>query len=160
MKKRIISLILFTLIGLVIAVFAETFFRNLIQDLFLWKGNGNIQLVGKDFHLFNNPIYYVSFSLTTLLFGIAFKNEPIRKILINGILHMVTFGFILFGISILNAESKIVQCTICENGILRLHNNNIDYGLILGLSAILSSIGPIIAIKRKFKNKAYNKELL
>jgi len=149
--RRILIGIAFFVIGFGIAVYADSFFRQLIQDLFQWTTNNGIQFGGKDFYLFGNPVYFSSLGLVFLIFSIANKKEKIQKIALNGIILILIFGILLTAISALNANLKIIQCTACDDGIRRLGYNEINYGLILTTSTLLSTIPSLITILKKRK---------
>jgi hypothetical protein len=151
--KRILIRIVFFILGFGIAIFSDSFFRQLIQDLFQWTTNNGIQFGGKDFHLFGNPIYFTSFGLAFLIFSIANKKTKIQKIVLNGIILILIFGILLIGISALNANLKIIECTACRNGIRRLGYNEINYGLILATSTLLSIIPNLIVILKNRRLK-------
>ena len=151
--KRILIGITFFVIGFGTAVFADLFFRQLIQDLFQWTTNNGIQFGGKDFYLFGNPIYFISFGLTFLIFSIANKKREWLKVLRNGILLILIFGIAIIGISALDANLKLIECTACDDGIRRLGYSEINYGLILSISAILSITPSLIFIFKKRNNK-------
>jgi|TARA_R110002110_G_C13028718_1_gene678614 hypothetical protein len=144
--KKIIIGILFFAIGFGIAVFLDSFFRHLIQDLFQWTTNDGIQFGGKDFYLFGNPYYFTSFGLIFLIFRIANRKTKPLKILRNGILLIILFGIALIGICAINANLKIIECTACDDGIRRLGYNEINYGLILSFSSLISIIPSLVSI--------------
>ena len=150
MIKRILIGVVFFVIGFGIAVFTDSFFRQLIQDLFQWTTNNEIQFRGKDFYFFGNPIYFASLGLVFLIFIIAHKKKKIQKIMLNGIILILIFGILLIGISAMNANLKIIECTTCNEGITRLGYNEINYGLILATSAFSSIIPSLTVI---FKNR-------
>ncbi|WP_109683518.1 hypothetical protein [Xanthomarina spongicola] len=151
MIKRIIIGILFFASGIGIGIFSDSFFRQLIQDLFQWTTNNGIQFGGKDFYLFGNPISFISFGLTSLLFYHSNKTNKFSKILWNGIILIIIFGIGLISISALNAHFKIIECTACDNGIRRLGYNEIYYGLIIALSLLFSIIPSLIKIIKNLK---------
>ncbi|OIQ30904.1 MAG: hypothetical protein BM564_01445 [Bacteroidetes bacterium MedPE-SWsnd-G2] len=151
MIKKVLIGIVFFIIGFGIAIFAESFFRQLIQDLFQWTTNNGIQFGGKDIYLFGNPIYFISFGFALLIFSIVNKKEKIQKILLHGMIMIIIFGILLIGISALSANLKIIECTACDDGIRRLGYNEINYGLILTISVLLSSIPSMIIIKKRKK---------
>ncbi|MFY0632061.1 MAG: hypothetical protein JXR05_17005 [Flavobacteriaceae bacterium] len=150
MLKRILIGIAFFVIGFGIAVYADSFFRQLIQDLFQWTTSDGIQFGGKDFYLFGNPLYFTSFALAFLIFSIANRKKKIQKIILNGVIMILIFGILLTGICALNANLKIIECTACDNGIRRLGYNEINYGVILATSTLLSIIPNLIVV---FKNR-------
>lgn len=151
MIKRLIIGIIFFIIGFGIAVFLDSFFRRKIQDLFLWTTNNRIQFNGKDLYLFGNPIYFISLGLAFLVFSIANRKNELKKVFRNGIFLILIFLTVLIGISALNANMKIIECTACENGIRKLGYSEINYGRILTLSALASIIPSLISIIRNRK---------
>ncbi|MGS2741063.1 hypothetical protein [Sinomicrobium sp. M5D2P17] len=153
MIKRILFGIVFFVIGFGTAIFADSFFRYIIQDLFQWTTNNGIQFVGKDFYLFGNPIYFTSFGFAFLIFSIANRKEETLKIFRNGILLILMFGIALIGFSALDANLKIIECTACNDGIRRLGYNEIKYGLILATSAVISVIPSFIKIIKNIKKR-------
>ncbi|MBQ0734819.1 hypothetical protein [Aquimarina celericrescens] len=151
MIKRVLIGIAFFVIGFGVAVFADSFFRKLIQNLFQWTTNNGIQFGGKDFYLFGNPIYFISFGLAFLIFSIANKKKRIQKIVANGVMTILIFGILLIGISALTANLKIIECTACDSGFRRLGYNEISYEMILATSALLSIIPSSIVIFKNWK---------
>ena len=151
MKKRIIIGVVAFVFGIIIAFYSEDFFRKKIQDIYLWVTSGQIQFVGKNFYIFGNGFHYLSFGLTFSLFILSNWNKQINRIIKSGVLIFLIFGVILLFISALDANIKVIECTTCDNGIRRLHWNEINYGNILGMSSIISSIPSGIIQLKKWK---------
>jgi len=155
MKKTIIG-ILGLIIGLGISIFCESFFRELIQNIFRWTTSNRIIFVGKNFYIFSSYFYYLSFGISIWIFSLTnFKNET-DTVLKNGIIMILIFGLLLFGISAIDANLKVIECTACIDGIRKLHWNDINYGTILGISAIISILPSLIKIIMNRKKPAYN----
>lgn len=149
MIKKIIIGIVFFIIGFGVAVYFYSFFRFIIQDLFQWTTNNGIQFNGKDFYLFGDPTYFISFGLLFPIFSLANFNAKRLTILRNGIILIAIFIIALIVISAIVANFKIIECTACNDGIRKLGYNEINYGLILALSAFFSIIPSIIKLIRK-----------
>jgi len=143
----------FFVIGFGTAIFADSFFRHLIQDLFQWTTSNRIQFGGKDFYLFGNPIYFTSFGLVFFTFSVANRKLETIKIVRNGVLTILIFGIALIGVSALDANLKIIECTACDDGIRILGYNEINYGLILTTSALISIIPSLITIIKSLKKR-------
>ncbi|QJP35411.1 hypothetical protein F0365_13885 [Nonlabens sp. Ci31] len=156
MKKRIIFGILAVIIGIGIALFSESFFREIIQDVFKWSTSDNIKFVGKNMYIFSSKLYYITFGIVSLILTLENLNQKLTKVLKSGIICLLIFGILLIGISAIDANMKVVQCTACDDGIRKLHWNGINYGLILGASAIISIIPSFIRIIKRRKKPAYN----
>ena len=73
-----------------------------------------------------------------------------------GIINIIIFGILLIGISTINANLKVIECTACDDGIRKLNWNEINYGLIIGTSIIISIIPNLIRIIKRRKKPAYN----
>lgn len=144
---------MFFIIGFGTAIFADSFFRHIIQDLFQWTTSNRIQFGGKDFYLFGNPIYFTSFGLVFFLFSVANRKLETLKIARNGVLLILIFGIALIVVSALDANLKIIECTACKDGIRRLGYNEINYGLILTTSALISIIPSLIKIIKSIKKR-------
>lgn len=157
--KRILLGFVFFFIGFGIAIFVDSFFRFLIQDMFQWATNNGIQFGGKDFCLFGNPIYFISYGLAFLFFSIANRNAVLLKVLVNGVIMILIFGIALIGISSLDANLKIIECTTCDDGIRILRYSEINYGMILSISSILAFIPSLILIIINQKKAAHNIKL-
>ena len=150
-KKTIFGILAFV-IGIGIAYYSESFFREIIQDIFKWSTSDKIQFVGKNFFVFSNKLYFITFGIGLLILTIENLNLKLTQILKSGIISILIFGILIIGISCVNANMKIVECTACNDGIRKLNWNEVNYGLILGTSAIISIIPSLIRIiKRSIK---------
>lgn len=136
-------------IGIVFAYFSESFFREQIQDIFRWTTNNKIKFGGKNFYLFGSDFLKVSFGICFAIFAYANSINSLKKILFNGIKLILIFGILVILISAINANLKVIECTACDDGILSLHWNKVEYGLILGTSALLAIVPSVISIFRK-----------
>lgn len=141
--KRILIGLLSLAIGIMVAFYLDSVLRNQVQYIFQWSTSNRIKFVGKDFHFLSTNFYYLSFGVSFLVFSIANLNKKIVLIIKNSLLSVLIFTIAMIGISALDANLKIAECTACDNGIRILHWNDISYGLILGISIILS-ITPIL----------------
>jgi hypothetical protein len=156
LKKRITYGILVFIIGIGIAFYSESFFREVIQDIFKWSTSDKIKFIGKNFHVFSNKLYFITFGISLLILTLENLNQKLTQMLKSGILSFLIFGIILIGISAINANLKIIECTACVDGIRKLNWNEINYGLIIGTSVIVSIIPNIIRIIKRRKKPAYN----
>ncbi|MDG1160238.1 MAG: hypothetical protein P8N19_12155 [Flavobacteriales bacterium] len=132
-KKIILGFVAF-FVGIVVAYFSESFLRGIIQDVFKWSTADKIQFFGKNFYAFSNKLYFLTFGIVFLILTIENLNKKITQLLNSGIISVLIFGAVLVGIAATDANFKIVECTACDDGIRKLHWNEINYGLIIGLS--------------------------
>lgn len=159
MKKRLLKLtgwfilvILGLFIGMFIAYYFESLLRNIIQDIFKFSTSNKIRFVGKNFYIFSNKSFGLFIGLSIIVFVYENLTNRGKTILKNFFIYILFFGVSLFLISSIYANIKITECTNCKDGILSLHWNRINYGFIIGSSAIISII-PTIARVIKRLNK-------
>ena len=151
MKKKIIFGILAFIIGFGIALYSESFFRQIIQDIFRWSTSDKIKFVGKNMYIFSDKTYYIAIGIIPLFLIIENLNKKPTEFLKNGIICLLVFGVSLITISAIDANIKIAECTACDEGIRKLHWNGINYGLIIGASAIISIVPSLIRIIKQTK---------
>jgi hypothetical protein len=144
-KKVIIGIVAF-LVGIVVAYFSELFLRGIIQDIFKWSTADKIQFFGKNFYEFSNKLYFLTFGIGLLVLTLENLHGKTTQIWKNCIISILIFGVLLVGISVTDANFKIIECTACDDGIRKLHWNEINYGLIIGTSAIILIIPNLIRI--------------
>ena len=156
LKKKIISGILAFIVGIGIALCSDSYFRELIQNIFKLSTSGKIEFIGKDFYILLSEFYYYAFGIGFLILTVENLNKKLTQILKSGIISLLIFGIILIGISSIVANMKIIECTACENGIRKLHWNDINYGLIVGVSTLISIIPNLIRIIKRRKKPAHN----
>lgn len=156
MTKKIIFGILAFVIGFGFALYTESFFRDIIQDIFKWSTSDKIRFVGKNMYIFSDKTYYITLGIIPLILTLENLNQKRTEILKNGIICLLILGVSLFTISAIDANIKVAECTACDNGIRKLHWNGINYGLIVGSSAILSIIPSLYRIIKQIKKPAYN----
>jgi hypothetical protein len=75
-----------------------------------------------------------------MVFSLLNMNNSFKKIIKTIIIAIVIFITFTFSFSAIDANMKVIQCTACDNEVLKIHWNGISYGMILGLSIILSII--------------------
>jgi hypothetical protein len=153
MKRTIIIGLVFFLAGVGLSVFLEPFLRSIVLDSYQWTTNNGIQFVGKNFHLFASPVYYSAFGITFSLLALDLFSSPFKKIIINGAIAILIFTIVLTVICAIDANLKIAECTACDDGIRKLRYNEVNYGLIIGISAIMAGIPSLI---RVLKNRKTN----
>ena len=149
MKKRLIIGIIAFIFGVVVALYLASVFRVIIQDIYQLTTSNKIQFVGKNFYIFINPFYYFSFGFATSLLVLSNWGKKYLTIIKNGILFISIFGIMIFIISALDANFKVVECTACDNGIRHLHWNEVSYWKILGISSLIAIIPTLIKFYKK-----------
>lgn len=144
---------MFFLIGIGLSVFLESFLRSIVLDLYQWTTNNGIQFVGKNFYLFASPVYYVGFGITLSLLALdLLSKSSINRVITNVAIAIFIFAIMLSGICTIDANLKIIECTACGDAIRKLRYNEMNYGLILGVSLIMSVIPSLIRIIKNRKS--------
>ncbi len=159
MTKKIIFGILAFVIGIVITFYSESFFREIIQDIFKWSTSDKIRFVGKNMYIFSDKTYYVTLGMIPLILTLENLNKKPAEFLKNGIICLLIFGISLIGISAIDANIKVMECTACDDGIRKIHWNGINYGLIIGTSAIISIIPSLIRIIKRIKKTSVQHDI-
>ena len=147
--KKIFFGILSYVIGIVIAYNSEGFFRCLIQDIFQWSTSDKIQFVGKNIFIFSNKLYFITFGIGLLILTLENLNQRFKQVLKRLTISLLIFGILLIAISFIDANMKVAECTACKDGIRKLNWDEINYGLIIGVSAMISIIPNLIRISKR-----------
>ncbi len=156
MQKKILSIIVALIIFLVsafIAAFYDEYFRKLVRYFYQYSTDGNITFMGKNFHFFASGEFVLSFGLFCLLVHYVFKEFPIKKKIVSGLLVSLLFVLSTFVISYLDSNGRIMACTACDNGKLSIHYNAIDYDFIFITSLVISIFPFLIKFIRAFAAK-------
>ena len=151
MIKKVIFGILAFIFGIGIALYSESFFREIIQDIFRWSSSDKIKFVGKNMYIFSDKTYYITLGIIPLVLTFENLNTKTTEFLKNGIICLLIFGISLITISAIDANIKIAECTACDDGIRKLHWNGINYGLTIGTSAVISIVPSLIRIIKRTK---------
>jgi hypothetical protein len=151
LKKKKLFVILAMIIGVGIAFYSESFLREVIQHIFKWSTSDKIKFIGKNFYVFSNKLYFLTFGIAFLIMTLENMNQKIAQILKSGVLSFLIFVITLVCISAINANMKIIECTACDDGIRKLNWNEINYGQIIGASVIVSIVPNMISVIKRMK---------
>ncbi len=135
-------------IGAGIAFLTESFFRGFIQDVFQISTSDKIQFIGKNINFIPNIIFFPTLGLSLVIISIENSNKNSSQILINIIRSLIIFFISIIVISAIDANLKVIECTACIDGIRKIKWNDINYGMILGISLLISIIPCLIKIKK------------
>ena len=135
-------------IGAGIAFLTESFFRGFIQDVFQISTSDKIQFIGKNINFIPNIIFFPTLGLSLVILSIENSNKNSSQILINIIRSLIIFFISIIVISAIDANLKVIECTACIDGIRKIKWNDINYGMILGISLLISIIPCLIKIKK------------
>ena len=152
MKKIILRIIIF-LVGVGIAFLTESFFRGFIQDVFQISTSDKIQFIGKNIYFIPNIIFLPILGLSLVTLSIENSNKNNFQIFINILRSLLLFFISIILISAVDANLKVIECTACIDGIRKIKWNDINYGIILGSSLLISIIPSLIKIKKTNSKK-------
>ncbi len=151
MIKKIVFGVIAFVIGVAIDFYAQSFFREQIQNIFLWSTSGSMKFHGKNFYPFGSNFSFFSFGLAFSLFLFANLKQIPKRIIRSGVLSTLIFVVLVIIISSIDANIKVAECTACENGIRSIRWNDINYGRILGVSILISVIPSMIFLMENRK---------
>ena len=93
--------------------------------------------------------FLLTLGLILVIFSIENSDKNNSQIFINLIRSLFIFFISIILISAVDANLKVIECTNCIDGIRKLNWNDINYGIILGSSNLISIIPSLIKIKKK-----------
>ena len=154
-KRKLIFLIFIVLLTFIIGFWFELDYRILTRRSVKFFANYELGFYGgKDYRIFETD---VAFILTLIPIGFYFTARNIislkGRILLN-LIYMISI--LIFYCLYCFLESQFIKITITapimDNGILKYHQNNVNYRIILILTILSTFIGGII-IKRIINRK-------
>lgn len=150
-KAILKTLGLFTF-GVASAFLAEDYYRQLVRFFFKFFNGDNINFIGKNFHLFANIKFVLSFglfcSLTFLVLNRYKFYNRLKAMLYSTAIFILTTIFI----SLLDSKRLIIECTACNDGIRTLTYNEITYDFYFITSLIVSFLATAWLIFRHNKS--------
>ncbi|GEM_PF-2650859 len=153
-RKTIFVSFSFFIIGVILSFFLESTFRSLVLNIYQWTTNNGIQFHGKNLYLLSSPIFYLGFGLFFSVLTLNMYFHSTAKAAIKAITPLFIFMLILTGIIGLDANFKIMECTLCDEGIRYLRYSEVNHGLIVGISFILSTVPILIQIIKRVRSNA------
>lgn len=152
---RIILSILIFVSSVYLSFIYESEYRKIVRWLYEFLTNNKIS--------FNHPAKYLHFAsgafvssisiYLVVILNLIFKHER-RTLLINTCLSLTLFPISLVLYSIVDSNLKIIECTMCDDGLRTLDYNDILYDRIMILSLIISLIPWIISEYKNMRKKA------
>jgi hypothetical protein len=149
--------ILFGLLSFVIGVLLAWLtigqIRSLIRTFYQWTTGDAFQFHGKHLIINLDPIYYIVFGLAILTLWICLKHLTLKEILLWATIWGLTFLTTMVVYSWIDGNLRVISCTMCDDGIVSLGWNDLDYNLITELS-ILLGLTPLIIWTMKKRKRA------
>ena len=156
MKKRIFQILLAIIIFMVSNVIASlygNYFRRLVRYFFQYSTDGNITFIGKNFHLFESAEFGISFGLFSIFVFYTFKEFNSQRKIMSGIIIFLLFIVSTFIMCYFESNSRIIECTACDDGKLNINYNSINYDSIFITSLVISVFPFLINYIRAFVAK-------
>lgn len=150
-KTSIIVLLL--IVSLPLGFYIHFYLADFILDLHRWATDNAIKFIGKSIIL-PSVAYLICFTIAFTFLGyqiIFIKTNRLKQVII----WLFIFGLSILILSSINAKLLIMNCTACDDGILKIRYHNADYNAILTISSLLSMIPSLVRllkIKREVKS--------
>jgi hypothetical protein len=149
--KIILLLLLVFVLAITLAFYNENCYRILVRFFFNYYQGDKIKFIGKDFHLFASTYFVVAFGLFSVLLSIFMYVQINKKRFMYLLLTTILFFGTTLATTYFDSLSKVVECTACQNGIRRLHYNDINYDFHF-ITSLVFGVLPILwaFLKRKY----------
>ncbi|NNV58027.1 hypothetical protein [Limnovirga soli] len=141
--KAILLLLLVFILTVVIAFYFENNYRVLVRHFFNFFQGAKIKFIAKDFHLFASPYMLAAFGLFSVSLTVLLYGQSKRRRLIYLSLTILLFFITTFVSTYIDSTGYVDECTACQDGVRRLHYNEINYdfhfitSLVIGLLPLL-----------------------
>ena len=131
------------------ACYFEDYYRRLVRYFFTAATKGNITFVGKNFHFFPSEIIVIGFGFFCLLvYKVLNKKKLMNILIVLGLFFISTYT-----ICYIDSNLRIIGCTACNDGKLKIQYKAINYDFIF-MTSLLLSISPFLfKFIRDFKVK-------
>lgn len=141
------------LTGVLVAWFSVGQIRQVIRRFYQWTTGNAFQFHGKHIIINLDPIYYVAFGLAFLILWYCLKGLTLKRTIIwTGISTILIIATAVV-YAWIDGNLRVISCTICDDGIVSLHWNDLNYNLVSELS-LLVGLTPLITWTIKKRKKA------
>lgn len=158
-KLRLILLLLLVFISAVaLAFYNEESYRVLVRFFFKFYQGDKIRFYGKNFQLFASPYILISFGLFSVISTAYLCRQRAQRVIVYLFSAIGLFFIATITTTYFDSLSKVINCTACQDGVRRVHYNDVNYDFHFIVS-LLAGLFPIIwsLIKRRIaKGTAYN----
>lgn len=157
--ETILTTIGLVLVGIVFAFLFEDYYRQLVRFSFKFFNGDNIQFIGKNFHLFASDRFVAVFGLFTsftfLLLKFSSRPNRLKRICVT----VIVFFVMTILITALDSKRLIIECTACDDGIIRLTFNSVTYDkyFIISLTTAIVYLLTAYLLERKRLKKTNEK---
>ncbi len=152
-KRNLILLIVIVILTFIVGVWLELDYRILTRNTIRFFANYELEFYGgKDFRLFETDIAFILTLIPIGFYLLSRKVGSLKKKLLLNLVYLILIGIFFCLYCFLESQfiSITVTAPIMNDGILKYHQNNLNYRMILFLTIISTFISGII-IKRIIK---------
>ena len=125
--KSILFLILIFIFTVISAFYFENSYRVVVRHFFNFFHGDKIQFIGKNFHLFASTYFVIAFGIFSVLLTFFLYAHNRAKRVIFLCLTITIFFLTTMITTYIDSSTKIFECTVCQDGIRRLHYNAVNY---------------------------------
>ena len=108
------------------AFFFEDNYRILVRHFFKFFQKDKINFIGNDFH-FPSLYFVVSFGLFSVILTMLLRELSTKARIIYLVLAIILFFITTITTSYIDSFGKVVECTICNDGVRSLNYNEVKY---------------------------------
>ena len=152
--KRILSGIALFILGVVLSILTEDFYRTSIRFLIKFFKGDKIIFTGKDFHLFISIHYIIAMGLFTTFIYFLFSQNFYQKKMRGLLLIPIVFLLTLFSVVIIHSTLLIMICTACNDGVRYLPFREIAYDFYFPASVVVTIFA--LLLDAYFQYKIYD----
>ena len=145
--KTIILYLLVFLLTITLAVYFEDNYRKFVR-LFFRYFQKDIKFIGKDFH-FVSLYFVVSFGLISIVFTFLSRGLSAKRRLFYFVLALLFFFMMTTMTTYIDSLGKVVECTICKDGVRSLQYNEVNYDFHFIASLVVGILPLFLTFLRK-----------
>lgn len=143
-KVVIISTIIF-IVSIYIAFYLEEYYRKTIRFLFTYfNSNVSFNHPRKYYH-FASGAFVTTFGIFNVILFIALNKLNVKRKIINLFLLLLILVISTITFCYFNSLFKVIECTACDDGKVKLTYDSVNYDLIFITSLLLSSTPILIS---------------
>jgi hypothetical protein len=152
-KVSNIMAVVSVLVGFMVAAMSVDKIRDTIRGFYQWASGDAFQFYDKGLTLDIGILYYAVFGFAALVLWSGLKNLKVRSQAIWIVAFWLLFYIALAIYSFIDSKVWIMGCTDCENGIVRLGWNELNYNLITEI-CLLAALVPLLYTTWKNRKKS------
>lgn len=137
--KTILAALGVFIITVILSLYLEESYRRLVRFSFKFFNGEHIQFFGKNFHLFASLNFIITSGLFASLAYLTLLNTSTISTFKRLLLTIVIFFTATFLITAVDSNRLIIECTSCDDGIRKMHYNELAYDRYFIISIAITS---------------------